>query len=1615
MYKTIVKNIEKRINENLLNKDYLNRIGLSNKKEIIKIAKSHITPAKIKNLVDEEDFSAKRVLEFSMPALEKIYILYGGENDTFSNDMQIQNIYQVYVDSLYAKESYKTACFAAILTYMQILAGFLEYLPELENTRKGYYFEFLTEDELNNSPSAIEYKKFIQSYKKDKIYELMWIGMDATSFDFLGHVAGVHYIAMHIARQLYALEIPVDLGLISGAAAGHDIGKYGCKGEEIKRIPYLHYYYTDQWFKKHGINAIGHVAANHSTWDLELENLSVESLLLIYADFRVKSDGKYDNGFERIKYYSIQESFDVILSKLDNVDDAKEKRYRKVYDKLKDFEDYLLNLGVNTDLKNENVTVREHKNPAILSSSDTIQLLKYMAIEHNIRLMSVLEQNDAFGAMLEDARSEKDWRNTRSYLNAFEEYFTYMTPWQKEMTLEFLYEQLVNKEGDIRRQAAVLMGKIIVAFNVEYRKELPEGAAPSTYHITGLDLWETYISRMFTHDYKIVEQQRRWIGFALKRLVETVFNYCKESEKQIYLSIFIKKYEMRDCDEVTRFALLDSMRMVPFKDLNQSDRDILLDFIYHMANDENLEIQAAVIMAIRHIFKEMKTDSCFNKNIIKVLDKMSFSDETGIRYVARSIKKGISPGKIGDRDFILNLNDISEIFLKNMKIATPWMVKEINIRLLSDYLMTNPRANTLQIATHFSNLLKGSERITVRHTAGKALLRTAKYLSREQRNEIAIELNKGLETGEYEFSKYIPEYLGQFVLFLNPSELDEFLLEIKKFINSNNERVVCVALNTIGIMLKYYSRYKISFGDIETNDVFECRRKEMIGILLGGMAHYNSSVSQEAFLVISKEIFESEVVSEDEKLLIFKMIYRKIATILPTQEKNQLSFLNNASSLNHIYRFISNYIFNNKSFNIQEQENVVFFPGTFDPFSLSHKEIARMLRDKGFIVYLAIDEFSWSKKTQPRMIRRQIMSMSIAGEENMYIFPEDIPVNIANPKDLIRLREVFKDKKLYLAAGADVVKNASSYKVPATFGSVHSLNHIVFKRTGVEVNCHELITGEILEMELPERLTDVSSTRIRDYIDQNRDISKLVDEVVQNYIYEYQLYLREPEFKPIMGGERVDMEIYDVCSKELAETIKMEIFKKYGREDELVEKIFGSGAVIMVDREEDDKLLGAAIFRDITTAELYEEFKNTEISNYIREKASGKILLLQGIYTIGNSDIKEREQLLLTEALANAVAKDYTYCVYSPRTDYARPKKEDFLIRQGFVSISAEDYTRRIFVVDMKKPVILFKNMITVLKAPFNQSEQIISVINKTHSKLQMAMTGLYPGNLVISFDSAVMYNRMISLITKANKVPVHPLKERKLGEYMCVPFGKILRGVAVPNTVTKTLHTEKVFAPDLKSYEITEYPNYLSLEDQARTIKSFNRKVILVDDILNKGYRIRKLDPIFKEENVDVDRLVIGLISGRGKDLMTIQNRRVESVYYLPTLRAWFVESTMYPFVGGDLVDRDDKMRANLLSSINLILPYAHPAFVGDADREALYNLSKVCLENARDILEALEREYQERFGRKLTLKRLSEAIISPCSPDRGPHFEIDYHLSASTYLKSDIEKLERLEKLMI
>ena len=196
--------------------------------------------------------------------------------------------------------------------------------------------DLLTEEEYATEDHGPSYQRFLRFYRREFIYEMMRLGLEVTPFKSMEHIAGVHHVAMAAARDLKRAGFPVDLALISGAACGHDFGKFGCRPGE--RVPYLHYYYTDLWFQRHDLEDIGYIAANHSVWDLELENLSVESLLLIYADFRVKQE-RDSQGGEITTLYSLSDSFDVILNKLDNVDEAKRTRYTYVYAKLHDFEE----------------------------------------------------------------------------------------------------------------------------------------------------------------------------------------------------------------------------------------------------------------------------------------------------------------------------------------------------------------------------------------------------------------------------------------------------------------------------------------------------------------------------------------------------------------------------------------------------------------------------------------------------------------------------------------------------------------------------------------------------------------------------------------------------------------------------------------------------------------------------------------------------------------------------------------------------------------------------------------------------------------------------------------------------------------------------------------------------------------------------------------------------------------------------------------------------------------------------------------------------------------------------------------------------------------------------
>lgn len=1471
-----------------------------------------------------------------------------------------------------------------LLSVLQVLfAAEAELLPH----DPAWTFDFLTDDELAGSPCAPSYQRFLRLWRREFVYELMRLGLEVTPYRTLEHIAGVHHLAVTAARALRKSGVAVDVALVSGAAAGHDLGKFGCRPGE--RVPYLHYFYTDQWFRRRRMTDIGHVAANHSVWDLEPDYLSVEALLLIYADFRVKQ--LHDaQGREITRISTLAQAFQVILDKLDDVDGEKQKRYTRVYARLEDFEQFMVSRGVDVTMSGGDTSPLPEKHTALMTDDEALRALTLRCVGHNMELMHRLTDQRSFARLLEEARGETDWRRLRAYLAVMESYSLYLHIPQKVQTLTFLYELLMHREGDIRRQAAALLGEIIAGFHAGYAKERPADIRPDPRAINDVDQWRLYLDKILYPDHKLMPQHRRWIGYTLKFAVGSLLSHCPGREERFLAPVFAYYRRPEDLDDYTAFQLLDTAAALPDTAYTASRARQMTDFAAALSLRKDLTIRMAAVLLLDRLARLYPEDGRALEAVTAVPD----GDSGTLRYLKQDVLSQGAP-------LLLPEDVVSEIFLDNLKTATPWITKQGNLRLLTDFARSG-KSPALHIATHLSNLIKVSDRVTVRHSAGNALLALAPRLTADQRNEVAVELCRGLELGQQEFTKYIPDYLGRFALWLPPAELDEVLDDLRVNLSSSDSRVTASVLDTVGVIYEAYDAYRSRFP--ETDDAYRRRRERLLGLLMRGLSGIDGATRQEALFVLGRRVFGSGELGRHEKRRAFMLTQRKLLSAQDEFPGEGLTFYYRAAMLGKLYRFITEERLFHKGFDFGAPRPVAFFPGTFDPFTLSHKGIVRAIRDQGFEVLLAIDEFSWSKKTQPYRLRRRIAAMAVADVFHVSIFPEDFPVNIANPENLHELRAAFPGRSVSIVVGSDVVLHASSYKKPVTPDSIHTFDHVVFRRTepDAEPADYSCITGKVLELTLPPQLEEISSTRIREAVDANRDISNLIDPTVQEFIYRRGLYLREPQDKPVLRTEDLS---FLPASPETAEKF-LRTMLSVPTAAALRTQIESRGDDVMVCRDTDGTILGAASYACLDSARLFARLGDPALSGLVRQNAGGRTLLISGLFVPRGERQSDLCQLLITEVLTLALSREFTYALYLPLEGAVSGYGRQLLTLQGFVP--AGDSTDAL-AVDMRCPIVLSRNVDTAVKAPFSSSPRVLAAIAAAHRRLQAALTKLQPGSLVLSLSAGVIYHRLLQRITGRNGVPAEPTTPRVLGPDICVPYGKILRGVAVPNTVTKTLRTDKVYEPDLSTYSIEAYPDYSPLPDQVRTIHAFARPVILVDDMLHDGKRIRRLAPLLAETNTPVDQVLVGYLTGMGRDLMEQLGYDVDAIYYLPNLRLRFVESTLYPFIGGDTVRRSEALPGGLQPAVNRILPYAAPEYTG-MDDETAWELSLCCLENARDILLALETEFRSLYARNLTLSRLGEAVILPLCPDKGGCMTYDLSRAASTYLEGDIELLKRM-----
>ena len=154
-----------------------------------------------------------------------------------------------------------------------------------------------------------------------------------------------------------------------------------------------------------------------------------------------------------------------------------------------------------------------------------------------------------------------------------ESYSVYLGHAQKVQTLAFLYELLMHREGDIRRQSAALMGEIIARFHAGYVKESPDGCAPDGREEAGLVQWRLYLAKLIRPDRKLMAQHRRWIGFTLKMVVNSVLEKCPADRRGLFLQEFLRYYRRPErLEDETAFQLLETATALPVEVLADRQR-----------------------------------------------------------------------------------------------------------------------------------------------------------------------------------------------------------------------------------------------------------------------------------------------------------------------------------------------------------------------------------------------------------------------------------------------------------------------------------------------------------------------------------------------------------------------------------------------------------------------------------------------------------------------------------------------------------------------------------------------------------------------------------------------------------------------------------------------------------------------------------------------------------------------------------------------------------------------------------------------------------------------------------------------------------------------------------
>ncbi len=813
---------------------------------------------------------------------------------------------------------------------------------------------FLSEKELKALESSREYRLFYHAFSTEKIYYLLKLDRDLHGYSTLEHVLGVHHLAMKIARDLRKAGFPVDLGLLSGAAAGHDLGKYGVKKEELPRIAYYHYYYSDLWFERRGMEQIRNIAVNHSTWDLEPESLSMESLLLIYSDFRVKNDASGS-----MRFYSLEESFRVILDKLDDVDESKERRYLRVYNKLVDFERYLLHHGIHIDPEGESLPAPPEKDPALRFGTELTEMIHLEGVRESTQMMHLLRSEESIALLFDEVLSSREPQDILRLLESLSDYSIYLTPTQKREILRYLQSLSYHTREDIRRESAALKGQIIGEYDIVYRKEFPPSVLSNPMEKEMLVLFEDLIYELY-RAYPLMSQEKiLWLTHGGYRSV-------------------VRAME-RQSGNVSLF--LASLLQVIMKPGDRCRRHLsyrLLDALYRRGWIEEQEARQRVAKLLEENPDREDFHRTLSFDVRSPLFDEKYREEGEREWEERYASE--------------TGYDTHRMYLDNLKTETPEDIKAMSLEYLCR--TCEEREDPLHLSLHMLNLIRVSSSRPVRRFTFNLVVRIISLLSKSQLNDVSVELLGSLANEDPQSKEFLCDLYGQLLASLSDAEREEILDEIE------------VMLKTAGAPMRNALVKAVSYG-LRSSLLKSERVSSYLRLLFVAMVHTSGRTEQIALVSLADQVFRNEDISLEDKAWVFSLIVKKIRLISKTIRSRRIARMSYCYYLGSVYGFLSRYEIEKGQLRLPVPERIALYMGSFDPMNLGQKRIVQKMSEKGYEVYVLLSEFAWSRRLYPYAHRRMIARMNIAPIHGAYLMPLGYSFMPEREVDRLRLKEDF--------------------------------------------------------------------------------------------------------------------------------------------------------------------------------------------------------------------------------------------------------------------------------------------------------------------------------------------------------------------------------------------------------------------------------------------------------------------------------------------------------------------------------------------------------------------------------------------------------------------------------